>query len=317
MAEAYASAQPRLQMYSHSVLAWSHHNCAQYAQSVQAAERTSALYASGAMAGPRLSAADPLIISECFRAASLWSQGLVDQARAASDDVLAHARSLSDPYSLAYTLNFASLIVPELCGDHELVLQRTGEGISLARELGYPFLEVFGTLWRSWVQGQAGDAAAAQAALETMDEALQRCQALGVRYRYGQLLARRARLLLRTGQAGAAQLEIAQAVAQVEASGERSIQADVYTAEGEVHAAAGGEQQALAEAAFTLALEVAREQRALSWELRAATGLARLWSRGGRSGHARALLQPVLVRFTEGRDTADVREATALLATLD
>lgn len=313
LAEANAAAQPRLRLYSHSVLTWSNFNRAHYAQSIAHADETQALYASGALAGPRLSAADPKIISECFRAASLWSLGFPDQARAASEAVLSHARALADPYSLAYTLNFAALLVPELCGEHERVLERSEEGIRLAHDLGYPFMEVFGTLWRDWVLGQAGDP---DPALHSMDETLARCEALGVRYHFAQLLARRARLLIRAGRVGAAQVAVAEALAQIQASGERSIEADVYLAEGEVLRAAGGKQRELAEAAFGGALEVARGQGAKSWELRAATALAGLWAEEGRSEEGAALLAPVLEWFTEGRDTADRKQAAELLATL-
>ena len=311
--EAEAAAQPRLRLYSHSVLTWSHYNCGQYGPSLLAADETAALYAAGAFAGPRLSAADPKIISECFRAASLWAIGHVDQARAASDGLLANARALGDSYSLAYALNFAALLVPEQCGEHQLVLERSEEGVQLARALGYPFLEAFGTLWRSWAQGQADDP---QAAMVAMSAAVARVSELGVRYRHAQFLAWRARLLLRTGQTSAAQLEIAQALAQLEASGERSIAADVYLAEGEVQRAAGGEQRMLSEAAFRLALDVAREQGARSWELRAAIELARLWAGAGRPTEARDLLAPVLQTFTEGQTTTDHRLAAQLLATL-
>lgn len=312
-AEADAAAQPRLQLYAQSVLTWSHHNEGRFDEAVAAADRTLRLYESGALSGPRLSAADPKVISECFRAASLWALGHVDQARAASDALLAHARALGDPYSLAYALNYAAVLVPDLCGEHALVLERTEEGIRLAADLGYPFLEVFGALRRAWTQGQTGDPLAA---LVTMDEALGRIDALGVRYHYAQLLARRARLLLRAGQEGAAQLVISQALAQVEASGERSIEADVAIAEGEVLAAHGGEQRALAEAALRVALDLAREQGARSWQLRAATALARLAAEQDDRAGARELLAPLLAGFSEGHDTADLRAAAALLATL-
>ena len=70
------------------------------------------------------------------------------------------------------------------------------------------------------------------------------------------------------------------------------------------------------EAAFLEALEVARRQSAKSWELRAATSLARLSDRQGRTEEARALLQPVYDWFTEGFDTADLKDAKALLEEL-
>jgi predicted ATPase len=61
------------------------------------------------------------------------------------------------------------------------------------------------------------------------------------------------------------------------------------------------------------ALRVARRQQAKAYELRAATSLARLWSEQSRRGEARELLAPVYGWFTEGFDTADLKEAKALL----
>ena len=71
-----------------------------------------------------------------------------------------------------------------------------------------------------------------------------------------------------------------------------------------------------AEACFRRALEIAREQEAKPYELRAATSLARLWQRQGRRDEARALLQPVYDWFTEGFDTQDLKDAKALLEEL-
>jgi predicted ATPase len=64
---------------------------------------------------------------------------------------------------------------------------------------------------------------------------------------------------------------------------------------------------------FTQALELARRQGALSWELRCATSFARLLSDQGRSADATALLQSVYDQFTEGFATADLKAAKALL----
>jgi predicted ATPase len=67
------------------------------------------------------------------------------------------------------------------------------------------------------------------------------------------------------------------------------------------------------EACFCRALEVAREQQAKLWELRAATSLARLWAEQGERQRARDLLAPIYGWFTEGFDTADLKDAKALL----
>jgi hypothetical protein len=72
----------------------------------------------------------------------------------------------------------------------------------------------------------------------------------------------------------------------------------------------------MAEDCFRHALDSARRQGALSWELRAAMSLARLRRDQNRRADALALLQPLYDRFTEGFDTADLREAKVLLDTL-
>ena len=68
-----------------------------------------------------------------------------------------------------------------------------------------------------------------------------------------------------------------------------------------------------AEDCFRTANDIAREQGALSWELRIALSLARLRMAQGRQGEVRQLLAPVYDRFTEGFDTPDLRAARTLL----
>jgi predicted ATPase len=66
-------------------------------------------------------------------------------------------------------------------------------------------------------------------------------------------------------------------------------------------------------ACFEQALALAHQREARAWELRAATSLARLRQQQGRRADAHALLAPVYGRFTEGFDTADLRDAKAVL----
>jgi predicted ATPase len=67
---------------------------------------------------------------------------------------------------------------------------------------------------------------------------------------------------------------------------------------------------------FERALEIAREQQAKSWELRAAMSMARLWRDQGKRQQARELLAPIYGWFTEGFGTRDLKEAKALLEQL-
>jgi predicted ATPase len=76
--------------------------------------------------------------------------------------------------------------------------------------------------------------------------------------------------------------------------------------------AAGGEIEKL----LVESLETGRHQLALSWQLRTACDLSRLWQEQGRSQEALKLLQSIYDQFTEGFDTADLIHAETLLETL-
>jgi len=71
-----------------------------------------------------------------------------------------------------------------------------------------------------------------------------------------------------------------------------------------------------AEACFLKAIEIARQQQAKSWELRATMSLSRLWQQQGKRKEAHALLAEIYGWFTEGFDTKDLQDAKALLEEL-
>jgi predicted ATPase len=82
---------------------------------------------------------------------------------------------------------------------------------------------------------------------------------------------------------------------------------------GEIALTAPELDAAKADGYFERALEIARDQQAKSWELRAATSMARLWRDQGRRQQALDLLAPVYGWFTEGFDTLDLKQAKTLL----
>ena len=97
---------------------------------------------------------------------------------------------------------------------------------------------------------------------------------------------------------------------------ERRWDAELYRLKGELLRARAPEQDTEAETCFRQAIDIARHQRAKSWELRAATSLARLWQRQGQRAAARQVLAEIYGWFTEGFDTADLTEARTLLEEL-
>lgn len=102
----------------------------------------------------------------------------------------------------------------------------------------------------------------------------------------------------------------------IKRAGETWFEVGVHCIAGEIALKSLPPDAARAEAEFEQALAIARQQQAKSWELRAATSLARLWRNQGKPQQARELLAPVYSWFTEGFDTRDLEEAKALLGEL-
>ena len=97
-------------------------------------------------------------------------------------------------------------------------------------------------------------------------------------------------------------------------SGVRVLESEMHRLKGEL-LLKDGKDKAAAES-FRDAIDVARRQSAKSWELRATTSLARLLASQGRSDEAGTMLAEIYGWFTEGFETADLREARQLLEQL-
>jgi predicted ATPase len=117
------------------------------------------------------------------------------------------------------------------------------------------------------------------------------------------------------GEPAAAQITVATGLAVAAQTGQPAWNADLHRLDGDLLLALGGAADEAA-ARYTRALDIAREYGARSYELRAATSLARLWQQQGNRAEARDLLAPVYAGFTEGFDTRDLQEAKTLLARL-
>jgi predicted ATPase len=127
-----------------------------------------------------------------------------------------------------------------------------------------------------------------------------------------------AEALGRAGQIADGLAAIEEAIVRSEATEERWGIAELLRIKGELFLLQGAPGAATAaEDHFRQALDWARRQGALSWELRTASSLARLWRDQHRVTEARALLGSVYGRFTEGFATADLQEAKSLLAGLE
>jgi ATP/maltotriose-dependent transcriptional regulator MalT len=108
---------------------------------------------------------------------------------------------------------------------------------------------------------------------------------------------------------------IEEAKHELNRTGMRNLEADLYRIEGDLHLLRGETHAALR--CFEKSLQVARAQEAKSWELRTALDLAQVWRSQGKADQARALLKPIFDWFTEGFDSVDLISARILLGTLE
>jgi predicted ATPase len=119
-----------------------------------------------------------------------------------------------------------------------------------------------------------------------------------------------------TGRLDEGQRALAEALAAADKHGIRHHEAEIHRLKGELLLMQDQSNAPQAQRCFERAIEIARKQSARSLELRATMSLARLLAKQGHRDGARAMLAEIYGWFTEGFDTADLKDAKALLEEL-
>jgi class 3 adenylate cyclase/tetratricopeptide (TPR) repeat protein len=244
----------------------------------------------------------------CVGAWPLWVLGYADQALKWSLDGLASARGLSRPGPLANALSLDAVFHMFL-RDPRMAQERAEAAIATAGENGLPFELGYGTFARGWALANQGHLE------EGVAEMRRAFAALGVtgfaaRPRWFVFLAE---ACARSEGPGVGLEVLAEGMALTERTGERMYEAELHRVKGELLLMQKPADLMEAEDCFRTAIEVARHQAGKSLELRATVSLARLLAKQGRRDEARAMLAEIYGWFTEGFDTADLKEAKALL----
>ena len=180
----------------------------------------------------------------------------------------------------------------------------------ISTEQRFPLRTGGGQLHQGWLLLARGEA---EEAIVQIGSGLAASQGLGSQMRHSYFLALLAKAYLHAGRHDQSVSTIDQALGFIRESGERWWEAEVHRLHGKLLLARRARDRADAEECFHRALRVAREQTARSLELRAAMSLARVWAEHGRRAEGQDLLAPVYGWFTEGFDTADLKDAKALL----
>ncbi len=238
--------------------------------------------------------------------------GHLDRALAVSEEAVALAQRLKHPPSLAIALYSAGLIHPQR-GEIERMRERADELTGLAEQLGFPLWLGVGRFFRGWARVESGEA---ETGLAEMQKAMVELAGLGTGLGAPAILVVLAEGLRKVGRHDDALGALGLGVAQAEQQGEHNYDAELHRLRAEILLDMDGNAAPEAEALFHQSLEIARRQEAKTFELRAATSLARLWQRQGKPDAARALLAPVYAWFTEGFTTRDLIAAKALLEEL-
>ena len=234
-------------------------------------------------------------------------RGFPEQARDWGYKAVDRARDVKHVNTMAYALLHASLAA-YVGRDRTTLEQHLGQLTLLTDEHFMPVWRASGFSLQGAVLGWQGNP---QEGLVKVDQGIEMMASLQFKLFMPVWSLVRAELLTDLGRSEDALAAIADGLATTAETGEHWGDAELHRVRGELLLSQFKESDA--EAAFTMALNIAREQGAKWWELRAATSLARLWQQQVKLVDARNLVSEIYGWFTEGFDTADLKEANALL----
>jgi predicted ATPase len=242
----------------------------------------------------------------------LWCLGYPDQGLERGREAIGSARELSHLHSLTCSMYFA-IRLHLLRGETREADELTEAALALSTKQGFTFwtaLIVFMQGWSLCLQGREAEGIA------RMRTGFADAEATGTKMMRPMCCALLTEAYGQVGQLDDARRMLAGALDAVEESGHRHYEVETYRFKGELHLRGASPDLEEAGLCFQRALDLARHQKAKSWELRAATSLARLWAEQGKRSEASDLLAPVYGWFTEGFETRDLKDAKALLAAL-
>jgi predicted ATPase len=253
-------------------------------------------------------AQNPGVAMRCFAAISLWFLGQPDRGLNVIQQAVTFARELSEPHGLAHALFFAALL-HQLRREEKIALDYAEDTIAVSEEHEMVLYRAMARVARGWALNQQGRV---DDALEEMREGLAAHHATGTELLGPHFLALLAEALGKAGQAEEGILLLDRALTVAARTGEQYYQAEVHRLRGELLLTQKFRDEHAAAECFYRSIEAARRQRAKSLELRAAMSLVRLYQDHSGKEESRGVLAQICDGFTEGFDTADLREAKAL-----
>jgi len=243
---------------------------------------------------------------------NLWFLGYPDRALERIDVATALAKESGSKAALENVHYFAAYIY-QLCREPQHTRQRAEAALVLATESGNVSGRAISEIYLGWADAMAGDL---EDGVARIRQYLSEMKAGGSSLFEDRCLTLIVTALGRLGRFDEGLRTIEESLPFFESTGQRFYEAEVHRLKGELLLAQDASNAAPAVQCFRTALDISRRQKAKSWELRATTSLARLLDQQRRRDEARTMLLEIYNWFSEGFDTADLKDAKALLEDL-
>jgi class 3 adenylate cyclase/predicted ATPase len=244
---------------------------------------------------------------------ALWLLGHPDRAAESNRQGLILAEATGHPLSYATVLSHTA-VYHWLRRDIAAVQTQAEATIALSQEVGIPFRYIEGLITKGWALAAAGEV---QQGSSMIRDGIEKWHAIEATRGMPVWLTMLAQAERHSGDTDSALVTLEKAFAALERTGECIWEPEMCRLNGVFLLDRGERHSRDAEACFEKAITIAQFQSTRSWELRAATSLAKLWQSQGKAREARDLLGPVYGWFTEGLDTSDLKDAKTLLEELN
>jgi predicted ATPase len=255
---------------------------------------------------------DQVAAAKIYLALVLWPLGDVEQARELANQAATQAENSGNVPTLIY-VKYHLCFFEAVRRDRRRALPIAESVVAVANERAMPIWESAGRFLHGWASWPVGDR---QIALAEMRRGIERWRELGQAFHRPYASALLAEAEADAGNPDAALAALDDVIAEVASTDQHWSDAELHRIRAEILLKRGPANTAPAEEAFLAAIAIAQQQKARSFELRAALSLAKLYQSAGRAADAHAVLAPALEGFAPTPEFPEIAEAQALLAVL-
>jgi len=249
---------------------------------------------------------------------ALWLLGRPDEARERELRAVVRARELGHSVTLAFVLSYLSAVLNSR-GEYREALAAAEEGVALSETNRLALWHASSLIQRGWARAGLDSVPSREnesvpGGLKEMRQGLEQWMKTGARAGLTYIPITLSGLLLRAGQPSGVRELLDSAQQVVGRNGEHFYEPELYRLLGQLLQWERPEDRHAAETHFQRGLDIARRLSMRAWELRLAMSRFRLWAGTAREAEAKLGLAEVYGHFTQGLDTADLREARGLLS---